>query len=77
MYDVYIYTVHYYLQDPHTLQVVNKKEFLPKGKVSIGLTSGASTPDAYMQKVRVTAIMLVSLSLFDCLLRTQQAVCLS
>jgi hypothetical protein len=31
---------------------VNKKDFLPKGKVSIGLTSGASTPDAYMQKVR-------------------------
>jgi 4-hydroxy-3-methylbut-2-enyl diphosphate reductase len=37
-------------KDPHTMEEVVVANFLPEGKVTIGLTSGASTPDAYMQE---------------------------
>ena len=35
--------------DPHTMKVIETENFLPEGKITIGLTSGASTPDAYME----------------------------
>ena len=31
-------------------EVVVTKDWLPKGKVTIGITSGASTPDAYLEE---------------------------
>lgn len=48
--------------DPHTMKVVNTPNFLPAGKISIGLTSGASTPDAYMQQTVDNIFMLKELS---------------
>jgi 4-hydroxy-3-methylbut-2-enyl diphosphate reductase len=38
-----------------------KKDFLPKGKLTIGVTSGASTPDAYMQDAIERILMLKAL----------------
>lgn len=38
--------------DPHTMKEVMTESFLPEGKIVVGVTSGASTPDAYMQQVR-------------------------
>lgn len=38
--------------DPHSMEEVKTEGFLPKGKIIIGVTSGASTPDAYMEQVR-------------------------
>eukprot|EP00281_Chroomonas_sp_CCMP1168_P018361 CAMPEP_0206229518 /NCGR_PEP_ID=MMETSP0047_2-20121206/9748_1 /ASSEMBLY_ACC=CAM_ASM_000192 /TAXON_ID=195065 /ORGANISM="Chroomonas mesostigmatica_cf, Strain CCMP1168" /LENGTH=473 /DNA_ID=CAMNT_0053652839 /DNA_START=32 /DNA_END=1453 /DNA_ORIENTATION=- len=37
------------------------KNFLPKGKITIGVTSGASTPDAYMQDAIERIVMLKAL----------------
>lgn len=38
--------------DPHSMEEVKTEAFLPKGEIVIGVTSGASTPDAYMEQVR-------------------------
>ncbi|KAG5191428.1 4-hydroxy-3-methylbut-2-enyl diphosphate reductase chloroplast precursor [Tribonema minus] len=48
-------------KDPHTLEVINHPNFLPKGKVCVGLTSGASTPDAYMQQTVENIFLLKQL----------------
>lgn len=37
--------------DPHTYEEHRTENFLPSGEIVIGVTSGASTPDAYMQEV--------------------------
>lgn len=34
------------------MKEIKSESFLPKGEIVIGVTSGASTPDAYMEKVR-------------------------
>lgn len=33
------------------MEEVKTEAFLPKGEIVVGLTSGASTPDAYMEQV--------------------------
>lgn len=52
--------------DPHTMEELRTENFLPAGEIVIGVTSGASTPDAYMQQVRVVRV-LVCLFLLSCL----------
>ena len=37
----------------HEGKIVLTENFLPKGKLTLGITSGASTPDRYMQVLRV------------------------
>ncbi|CAN0136795.1 unnamed protein product, partial [Laminaria digitata] len=37
--------------DPHTMEELRTEKFLPAGPIVIGVTSGASTPDAYMEQV--------------------------
>lgn len=37
--------------DPHTMEQLKTENFLPAGKIVVGVTSGASTPDAYMEQV--------------------------
>lgn len=48
-------------KDPHTMQEINTLNFLPNGKICIGLTSGASTPDAYMEEAVSNIFMLKEL----------------
>ena len=45
--------------DPHTMKELRTENFLPPGKLVIGVTSGASTPDAYMEKVCVCVCVCV------------------
>ncbi|CAM9770938.1 unnamed protein product [Discosporangium mesarthrocarpum] len=49
-------------KDPFTLDEINTPNFLPQGKIKIGLTSGASTPDAYMEQAVENIFMLKSLA---------------
>lgn len=48
--------------DPHTMKEVTTTDFLPKGKIKIGVTSGASTPDAYMEQAVENISMLKKLA---------------
>ncbi|CAM9591117.1 unnamed protein product [Chrysoparadoxa australica] len=48
-------------KDPHSLEVINVPNFLPPGKITVGVTSGASTPDAYLQQSVENIFMLKNL----------------
>eukprot|EP00752_Nemacystus_decipiens_P010478 g9335.t2 len=48
--------------DPHTMKEMRTESFLPPGKIVIGVTSGASTPDAYMEKAIENISMLKKLA---------------
>lgn len=45
---------------PHG-EIITTKAFLKKGKITVGLTSGASTPDRYMQDSVERIFMLKAL----------------
>ncbi|CAM9416773.1 unnamed protein product [Chrysoparadoxa australica] len=48
--------------DPHTMKERNTANFLPAGKITIGFTSGASTPDRYLQQTMDNISMLKDLT---------------
>ncbi|CAM9665999.1 unnamed protein product, partial [Hapterophycus canaliculatus] len=48
--------------DPHTMKELRTENFLPTGKLVIGVTSGASTPDAYMEQAVENISMLKKLA---------------
>ncbi|CAM9170042.1 unnamed protein product [Ascophyllum nodosum] len=49
-------------KDPHTMEETETESFLPKGEIVIGVTSGASTPDAYMEQAIENIVMLKKLA---------------
>ncbi|CAN0421232.1 unnamed protein product, partial [Ectocarpus fasciculatus] len=48
--------------DPHSMEELRTENFLPAGKIVIGVTSGASTPDAYMEQALENISMLKKLA---------------
>eukprot|EP00904_Undaria_pinnatifida_P010157 jgi/Undpi1/6271/HiC_scaffold_20.g08755.m1 len=48
--------------DPHTMEELRTENFLPPGPLVIGVTSGASTPDAYMEQAVENISMLKKLA---------------
>ncbi|CAB1107772.1 unnamed protein product [Ectocarpus sp. CCAP 1310/34] len=48
--------------DPHSMEELRTENFLPAGKIVIGVTSGASTPDAYMEQAVENISMLKKLA---------------
>lgn len=48
--------------DPHSMEELRTENFLPAGPIVIGVTSGASTPDAYMEQAVENISMLKKLA---------------
>jgi len=48
-------------KDPHSMEEINTADFLPEGKLCMGVTSGASTPDAYVEEAIENIFMLKEL----------------